>query len=48
MNFDNYRDIYPLRLQSGIQRIKYTLVKFQLEGLLLLLGPIFLKVVRGE
>lgn len=48
MNFDDYRTIYPLRLQRGIQRIKYAFVKFQLEELLLLLGPIFLKVVRGE
>lgn len=48
MGFDEYRDIYPLELQHGIQKIKYALVKHRGEGILLLLGPVFLKIVRGE
>ena len=48
MGFEEYRDIYPLGLQHGIQKIKYMLVKYRLEGILLLIGPAFLKIVRGE
>lgn len=28
MEFNQYRDIYPLELQHGIQWIKYALVKY--------------------
>lgn len=48
MKFDQYRDIYPLKLQHGLQKVKYMLVKYQLEGIILLLGPVFLRIVRGE
>lgn len=48
MGFDEYRDTYPLALQHGIQRVKYILVKYHLEAILLLFGPIFLKIVRRE
>lgn len=48
MNFDEYREVYPLGLQHGIQKVKYMLVKYRLEGILLLVGPLFLKIVRGE
>lgn len=48
MHFDEYREVYPLGVQHGIQKIKYMLVKYRLEGLLLLVGPVFLKIVRGE
>ena len=48
MEFDTYREMYPLELQHGIQKLKYMLVKYRLEWILLLLGPIFLKIVRGE
>lgn len=48
MGFDQYRDIYPLELQHGFQKVKYILVKYQLEGIILLLGPVFLRIVRGE
>ena len=48
MEFDKYREMYPLKIQHGIQRLKYTLVEYRLEGILLLLGPVFLKIVRGE
>ena len=48
MKFDIYRGIYPLGRQHGIEKIKYMLVKYHLERLLLLFGPVFLRVVRGE
>ena len=48
MEFERYRAIYPLKLQHGIQKMKYVSVKYRLEGILLLLGPIFLRIVRGD
>lgn len=48
MGFDQYRDIYPLELQHGFQKVKYLLVKYRLERIILLLGPVFLRIVRGE
>lgn len=48
MEFDQYRDIYPLELQHGLQKVKYMLVKYRLEGIILLLGSVFLRIVRGE
>lgn len=48
MEFNQYRDIYPLELQHGIQWIKYALVQYHLEKVLLFFGPVFLKIVRGE
>lgn len=48
MDFDAYRKIYPLKLQHGMEKMKYALVKYRLERILLLVGPIFLRIVRGE
>lgn len=48
MEFNKYRSIYPLKYQQGIDKIKYIFVKFRFEKLLLLFGPIFLKIARGE
>lgn len=48
MGFERYRDIYQLDLQHGINKMKYLLVKWHLEELLLLFGPVFLRIVRGE
>ena len=48
INFEEYRNIYPLSLQHGLMKIKYMLVKYHLEKILLFLGPVFLKIVRGE
>ena len=48
MEFNQYRYIYPLELQHGIQWIKYALVKYHLEKVLLFFEPVFLKIVRGE
>ena len=39
--------VYPLNKQHGLDKVKYMLVKYRLEGMILLLGPIFL-VLRGE
>lgn len=48
INIDNYRILYPLKQRSGLHKIKYALVKYHLENVLLLFGPVFLKIVRGE
>ena len=48
MSFDEYRFTYPSERQHGIQRIKYFLIKHHLEAILLLFGPIFLKIARRE
>lgn len=48
MNFSKYRKIYPLELKQGIEKLKYMLVKYRLERVLLLFGPLFLRIVRGE
>lgn len=48
MEFDKYRKHCPLKQQNGISKIKYILVKYRLENLLLLFGPLFLRIVRGE
>ena len=48
MEFDEYRKIYPLKQQHGINKIKYALVKYRLEGIILLFGPAFLRIIRGE
>lgn len=48
MNFNVYRGWYPLTMQQGFMKVKYILVKFHLEDILLLFGPAFLRTVRGE
>lgn len=48
MAFYKYRSIYPLQFQHGLARIKYALVKYNLEWAILRFGPIFLRFVRGE
>lgn len=48
INLDNYRILYPLKQRSGLHKIKYALVKYHLENVLLFFGPVFLKIVRGE
>lgn len=48
MNFAKYRKIYPLELKQGIEKLKYMLVKYRLERILLFFGPLFLRIVRGE
>ena len=46
--FDKYRKYCPLKHKYGVNKLKYILVKFRLEKLLLLFGPLFLIFVRGE
>lgn len=48
MEFCQYRNIYPLQLKHGIEKLKFFLVKHHLETLLLFLGTVFLRLVRGE
>lgn len=48
MEFAEYRNMYPIGLQHGLQKVKYMLVKYRLEGIILFLGPAFLRIVRGE
>ena len=48
MEFDKYRKYCPLKQQYGIDKVKYIMVKYRLERMLLFFGPIFLRVVRGE
>lgn len=48
MEFNKYRKYCPMKQQHGIDKVKYILVKFRLEKLLLLFAPVFLKIVRGE
>lgn len=48
IQFEKYRKQCPLKWQHGISKIKYILVKYRLENLLLFFGPLFLRIVRGE
>lgn len=48
IDFDKCRKSYPLCLQHGLMKVKYMLTKYNLEKLLLVFGPVFLKIVRGE
>ena len=46
MDFDSYRGNYPLKLQHGLLRVKFMLIKYHLEWLILLLGPLYYKTVK--
>lgn len=48
IEFNEYRSSYPLKLQHGLSKIKYALVKYHLEGLVILLRPLYLKLLRGK
>lgn len=48
MEFENYRKYCLTKQHHGIDKIKYVLVKYRLERILLLFGPLFLKIARGE
>ena len=48
MRFDRFRKIDTGVKYSGIENIKYSLVRHGMEWMLLLIGPMFLNVVRGE
>lgn len=46
MEFDIYRSIYPFEQEHGLIRVKFLLVKYRLEGLILLFGPIYYRMVK--
>ncbi|MCI6998516.1 MAG: glycosyltransferase [Eubacterium sp.] len=48
ISFQKYRRKYPLARKNGLQKVKYVLVKYHLEGIVMLLGPLFLRIFRGE
>lgn len=48
MGFENYRKYCLIKQHHGFDKIKYVLVKYRLERILLLFGPLFLKIARGE
>ena len=46
MGFDRYRSLYPFELEQGLLRVKFMLVKYRLEWLILLLGPLYYRMVK--
>ena len=46
MGFDTYRKIYPFEIEHGLMRVKFMLVKYHLEGLILLFGPLYYRMVK--
>ena len=48
IDFDKYRHTYPLKLKHGVEKLKCMLVKYHLERIMLLIGPLFLRIFRGE
>ena len=47
MEFEKYRRICPSKMQHGLMKVKYLLVRYHFEWLVLLIGPIFLRTIRG-
>lgn len=47
IDMERYRSSYPLKLRSGLDKIKYALVKYHMDDVLLWLSPLFLRIVRG-
>ncbi|MDO5391563.1 MAG: glycosyltransferase family 2 protein [Eubacteriales bacterium] len=48
MEFDSYRRIYPLEMQHGLLKIKFMLIKYRLEGIILLFGALYYRLVNGK
>ena len=46
MGFDTYRKLYPFEMEHGLMRVKFMLVKYHLEGLILLFGPLYYRMVK--
>ena len=46
MNFDTYRGLYPFEMEHGLIYVKYRLVRYHLEWLILLFRPLFVKMVK--
>lgn len=47
LELEQYRDNISISDKTGMNKVKYILVKCRLERVLLLLGPLFLRIVRG-
>lgn len=47
MGFNSYRGLYPLKMQRGMMKVEILLIRWHLEGLILLLEPLYAKIVRG-
>lgn len=47
LELDKYRDNISISDKTGLNKVKYILVKYRLERILLLFGPLFLRIVRG-
>lgn len=48
MGFGAYRRIYPLEMQHGLLKVKFALVKYKLEGMILLLGSLYYRIAKGN
>lgn len=48
MEFHRYRRGYPLKRKQGMEKVKHLLVKYHMEAVLLLVGPMFLKLTGRE
>lgn len=44
IEFDKYRGIYPFEMEHGLMKVKFMLVKYHLEGLILLFGPLYYRM----
>ena len=47
MGFERYRDSYPIEKEHGLMRVKFMLIKYHLEWLMLLLGPLYYRIVQA-
>lgn len=48
IGFESYRGVYPLEMQQGIIKVKYALVKYHMEWLILLFEPLLKKMLRRQ
>ena len=48
MGFESYRGIYPLEMQSGLLKVKFMLVKYRLEGMILLFGSLYYRIITRQ
>lgn len=48
LELDNYRRYINISDKKGFDKVKYFLIKCRLEIIMLIFGPLFLKITRGE
>lgn len=48
IGFEIYRGAYPLEIQQGLIKVKYALVKYHMEWLILLFEPLLKKMLRRQ